>query len=128
MKAEAMRRGKDGVDEPVIYQGEAMGAWVKDGRIVSKDTPDATLVPLTVKRYSDALLTLLLKAHSPMFRDITRHEMTGADGGPIQSSVSNDLLSSVGIDQLRTLAAVLQTNASAGADAGGSGTGQAEPE
>ena len=63
---EPRRRAHDGVDEPVVYQGELMGCWVMpDGAVVSKDTPGATLVPLTVKKYSDALLLALLKASTP---------------------------------------------------------------
>ncbi len=44
LEEEAWRRGHDGWLEPVFYQGEATGA---------------------IKRYSDTLLVLLLKAHRP---------------------------------------------------------------
>ena len=89
LELEARRRAHDGVDEPVVYQGELMGCWVMaDGTVVSKDTPGATLVPLTVKKYSEALLLALLKAHRPeRFRDNVKleHSGTGA-GGAIKVS------------------------------------------
>lgn len=44
LEAEAYRRAVDGVDEPIHYRGEEVG---------------------TVKRYSDSLLTTLLKANKP---------------------------------------------------------------
>jgi hypothetical protein len=86
LEAEARRRAHDGVDEPVIYKGEPMGAWVdQGGAVVGKDTPGARLVPLTVKRHSDALLLALLKAHRPqLYRDNVRHEHTGAGGQAIR--------------------------------------------
>ena len=48
LEAEARRRAKDGWLEPVFYQGEQCGE---------------------VRKYSDTMLSLLLKAHSPKFRD-----------------------------------------------------------
>ncbi len=58
LEGEAWRRGVDGLPEPVFYRGEKIGA---------------------VKRYSDGLLTLLLKAHRPKkFRDVVEytHELS----------------------------------------------------
>ena len=84
LELEARRRAHDGIDEPVVYQGELCGSWVMpDGTVVSKDTPGALLVPLTVKKYSDSLLMALLKAHRPeKFRDNVKleHMGTGKDG------------------------------------------------
>ena len=63
LEDEATRRGRDGVDEPVFYQGEVCGQ---------------------VRRYSDALLTLLLKARRPeKFRERTSTELTGKNGAPL---------------------------------------------
>ena len=44
LEKEAIRRGRDGVNEPVFYQGEECGV---------------------IRKYSDSLLALLLKAHRP---------------------------------------------------------------
>lgn len=44
LEAEAWRRAVEGVDEPVFHKGQKVGA---------------------IRRYSDTLLTVLLKAHNP---------------------------------------------------------------
>jgi hypothetical protein len=70
LEAEAFRRGVDGIDEPLI------------GR-VGKDQDG---IITTVRRYSDGLLTLLLKANRPdKYKDRTATELTGKDGGPIKT-------------------------------------------
>jgi hypothetical protein len=65
LEAEARRRAVEGVDEPVgWYKGEAGGK---------------------VRRYSDTLLIVLLKAHRPeKYRENIHQEHTGAGGGPIE--------------------------------------------
>jgi len=85
LELEARRRACQGVDEPVVYQGELMGAWVDAaGNVVQKDTPGARLVPLTLKKYSDTLMIFLLKAHRPeKYRESVKHEHGGAGGGDI---------------------------------------------
>lgn len=77
LEAEAFRRAVDGVDEPQI------GRVGKDQDGILKNQ-DGT--PVVLKRYSDGLLTLLLKANRPdKFKDRTSTEMTGKDGGPIKT-------------------------------------------
>jgi hypothetical protein len=64
LEAEAWRRAVDGVSEPVI----SMGKLVRD----ENDQP------VTIRRYSDNLLALLLRAHRPeKFRERAPHEHTG---------------------------------------------------
>lgn len=67
LEAEAVRRARVGVEEPVVYQGEIQGMWIdpKSGKTVTQDTPGAVLVPTTVTRYSDTLLIFLLKGARP---------------------------------------------------------------
>jgi hypothetical protein len=61
LEDEAHRRAMVGVDEPVFYKGEVCGA---------------------VRKYSDTLLIVLLKANAPeKYRE--RQEITGANGGPV---------------------------------------------
>ena len=63
LEAEARRRALEGWLEPVYYQGQRVGE---------------------VRKYSDRMLELLLKAQRPeKFKD--RREHTGADGGPIRT-------------------------------------------
>lgn len=61
-----MRRAREGVDEPVFYQGDECGS---------------------VRKYSDTLAIFLLKGAMPeKYRENTRMELTGANGGPVQIS------------------------------------------
>ena len=75
IEAEIRRRGMDGIDEPVIYQGKLSylpmvdvktGEVLRDeaGRLRPSDQP------LTVRKYSDNLLMFLAKAVMPeKYRD-----------------------------------------------------------
>jgi hypothetical protein len=67
-EAEAYRRAVRGFDEPVIHHGQL--AVDADGK------------PLTVKRYSDRLLELILRGRR---KDVysQRIEQTGANGAPL---------------------------------------------
>lgn len=62
LEAEAVRRARDGVDEPVFYKGEACGV---------------------VRKYSDTLLIFMLKARRPeRFRE---NVMVSADDGQMDA-------------------------------------------
>lgn len=64
MELEARRRAVNGVDEPVFQGGKQVGL---------------------IRRYSDTLLIFQLKAARPsVYRENVRHEVGGADGGPIK--------------------------------------------
>lgn len=66
LEDEAHRRAFEGTDEPVFYKGDECGS---------------------VRKYSDTLAIFLLKAHAPeKYRENTRMELTGANGGPVQIS------------------------------------------
>jgi hypothetical protein len=63
LEAAAVKRARDGVEEPVYQGGEMVG---------------------TVTKYSDTLLIFLMKAHRPkMYRETVKSEITGPDGGPM---------------------------------------------
>lgn len=67
LEAEARRRAVDGVESrsPVYHKGELVNTIVET-------------------KYSDTLLIFLLKARNPAkYRDNSRVELTGKDGGPI---------------------------------------------
>lgn len=77
LESEAFRRAHDGVEEFEIGRvGED-----EDGILRHEDGS-----PIIKKRYSDGLLTLLLKAHRPeKFKDRTSQEISGPGGKPIQT-------------------------------------------
>ncbi len=67
LEDEATRRAVDGVDEPVFYQGEAVGV---------------------VRKYSDTLLIFLLKGRRPeKYRDRPSHAIGVPDDGPVTFEV-----------------------------------------
>jgi hypothetical protein len=71
LEAEAWRRAVDGVQEPLV----------SGGKIVRDDDGN----PIATRRYSDAMLTLLLKARRPeKFRERSSVEMSGPGGKPIE--------------------------------------------
>ncbi len=71
LEAEARRRAVEGIEQPIISMGKL--ATDADGNVVM------------VKRYSDALLVLLLKAHRPdKFRERGSVEISGPGEKPIQ--------------------------------------------
>lgn len=105
LEAEARRRAVQGVQEPVVYQGQLTPVWARhaDGSVVMEDyeatdkegnvtehrRPVQQLdehgrpVWLTVTKYSDSLLALLLKGRrKQVFAE--RTELTGADGGEVK--------------------------------------------
>jgi len=65
-EGELYRRSVNGVPEPVYYQGQRVGY---------------------IRRYSDALLMFLLRSHKPQqYQERTRAEISGPNGGPIESA------------------------------------------
>lgn len=87
---EAIRRGRDGYDEPVIYQGELCGVWVDEyGDMSPESQPGYTFRPLTVRKFSDTLLIKTVQWLKPELRE-GKVEITGKDGGPIRTENKND--------------------------------------
>jgi len=64
LELEAWRRAVDGTDKGVYHQGALVA---------------------TEKQYSDSLLALMLKAKRKAYRDNSKVELTGANGGPLQT-------------------------------------------
>lgn len=87
-EGELYRRAVKGTLKPVFQGGEKVGS---------------------VREYSDTLLIFLLKAHKPdVYRETTRNEHTGKDGGPIQQVVSHQQdLSKLSIDELKSLQSIV---------------------
>ena len=95
LEAEAHRRAVLGVEEPVIYQGSPTYQFLRDvqGRPLKDEDGSAMLdldehgnpKVLTVRKYSDSLLALMLKSKLRReYGDSSKVELTGADGGPVQ--------------------------------------------
>ncbi len=64
---EARRRGYEGWDEPVVYQGQYCYPASKDGKPSKK--------PLMVRKYDAGLLQFLIKGGKPEYRDSYKAEI-----------------------------------------------------
>jgi len=65
LEDEAKNRALNGTNKPIYYEGEVVGFS---------------------KEKSDTLMRLILQAYNPKYRE--KHEITGADGGPLISKVT----------------------------------------
>ena len=99
------------VDRTTVYQWKkedpAFAAAWEAAIEISCDELEAKAFE-RAKRKSDTLLIFLLKAHRPeRYRETSRHEVTGANGGPIQSAATIDLkkLTPEELRQLRDIVA-----------------------
>jgi len=104
LELEARRRAVEGVNKPVVYQGQLTPVWQRDefGEVITrkqtryKENGDAYEVELplqaiddlgnpihlTVSEYSDSLLAMLLKGNRrAKYGD--KQEITGFGGGPV---------------------------------------------
>lgn len=71
LEAEARRRALHGVEEPLVSKG----------RILRDDDGN----PVVIRRYSDSLMQMLLRAHRPeKYRERTETKHVGPDGGAVQ--------------------------------------------
>jgi hypothetical protein len=91
LEAEARRRALQGVEEPVVYQGQLTPLWERDeaGQVVVVEGHPKQLVInghpqwLTVNKRSDGLLQFLLKGLRKKYGTDTT-EISGPGGAPIQ--------------------------------------------
>lgn len=98
LEGEAWRRAKDGVRKQLFHQGapvyESRLVKQEDGTTVAELVLDENgqAIPVYEYTYSDGLMAKLLAAHRPAFRDSSKVELTGANGGPVAfSGEGNDL-------------------------------------
>lgn len=78
---EAFRRSVIGFEEPVIFQGRLTYVEVRDenGELVLDESGKPLMRPLTVRKHSDQLLSLVLKGRrKAVYAD--RTELTSPDG------------------------------------------------
>lgn len=94
LEDEATRRAFEGVDDPVIHQGQfqyalepkltrggkpVLDRTTKQPVMVAAFNEDGTRKLASVKKYSDSLAAMLLKAHAPdKYRDNSKVEMAGS--------------------------------------------------
>jgi len=51
-ETEESRAARDGIDEPIVWEGETLGFWVnQDGKMELPGTPGTKFIPLAQKRY-----------------------------------------------------------------------------
>lgn len=92
LEVEAIRRGLSGWEEPVFGRG--------------KDANAGTVQVGTIRRYSDRMLEIMLRARRPAdFRE--RMEVTGKDGGAIK--FKSEDLAALSIEDLQAKWATMQS-------------------
>jgi hypothetical protein len=96
IRGELFRRAVQGVDEPVISVG----------KLVYVEDKNKKMVPLTIKKYSDSLLSLLAKARMPEFRDQSKvdvnAQVTTQSAGTLNIDTRN--MTQEELSQLKALA------------------------
>jgi len=93
VEAEVVRRAVDGYDEPVVYKGQIMS---EIDPVTGKHTA------VTVKKFSDRLLEILLKGQKPKYSGDTQVNINAGENGGVlvvPESVSPDAWSKVIKDQ-----------------------------
>ena len=94
LEREAWRRAVEGWDEPVFYQGKAVGA---------------------VRKYSDRMLELLLKGHRPeKYKD--RHEISGGPNPMHFVGYDGEQLSKLSNDEIKALDTITRKLADSASD------------
>lgn len=109
LEDEAIRRAHFGVAEPLVYQGQFQfklrPAKDADGNPVMSGTKrvmEPYGAPLTVQKYSDALMMFLLRGLRPeKYRERISTELSGPAGGPIP--VTDKRLEALSDDELAGL-------------------------
>lgn len=86
LSEEITRRGRDGYEEPVVYQGRLCYRVNEDGSLMLDDNFEP--IVLTVRKYSDRLLELNAKAFDDRYRDRSSLEVSGPDGGAITRDIT----------------------------------------
>jgi len=87
MAEEELRRRALGWEEPVYFKGQPV--YKRDpetGEYLLDENMER--IPFTTAKYSDKLLEVYVKAHKPIYKDKTAVELTGKDGGAIESVVT----------------------------------------
>jgi len=91
IRAEIYRRAHDGVEEPVLAQGQLVYEYepvLDENGVQKKDDKGKPMWKrgkmITVRKYSDTLLIFHAKMLMPEYRDKQHVEVSGPGGAPIQ--------------------------------------------
>ena len=92
LEAEAHKRAVEGVEEPVIWQGQLCFEPLRDPKTGAikrdrKGRPLLSTTPLTIKRPSDNLLMFRLKQLDPSYRDNAPVQRAAAASAPPQIKI-----------------------------------------
>ena len=74
IEQETVRRAVQGYDEPVVYKGQIMSEYDEDS---------GKYKPVTIKKYSDRLLEILLKGQRPKYAGDTQVNINAGDGAGV---------------------------------------------
>lgn len=74
VEAEVVRRAVEGYDEPIVYKGMIMSELDEDS---------GKYKPITVKKYSDRLLEVLLKGQKPKYNGESQVQINAGEGSGV---------------------------------------------
>jgi hypothetical protein len=98
LRTEAWRRGVDGVEEPVVYQG---------GLCYEIDRETGERRQIVIRRFSDNLLQSLLKRYDPQFRERIGVDQTASIEGGLTQDAAMAALGRLSSDELEALTHLL---------------------
>jgi len=74
VEAEVVRRAVEGYDEPIVYKGQIMSEM---------DEESGKWKPITVKKFSDRLLEVLLKGQKPKYNGESQVQINAGEAGGV---------------------------------------------
>ena len=90
---EAITRARDGWDEPIVHRGEVQ--YLKDpetGQPILDD--DLVPIPATIRKKSDGLLKMALRANLEEYKPNSKVEVTGVEGEPLVNNITVEFITS----------------------------------
>lgn len=88
---EAIVRARDGWEEPLVHHGEVQ--YLKDpetGQVVLDD--ELKPIPATIRKKSEGLLKLALKANIDQYNPQSKVEMAGPEGEPLTNNITVEFI------------------------------------
>ena len=88
---EAIKRGRDGYNHPIVYKGEVQ--YLKDNETGDLLLDDQLMpIPATIVKKSDRLLQMALRANIKEYQPNSSIELTGPDGAPISNNITVEFM------------------------------------